>query len=143
MPATTKVVDAARLRLVIARLSRRLRQEAGGGVTPSQLSALATLDRMGPLALRDLAAAEGVGSSTLTRIVAALEDEELIERAVDPTDRRIALVRVAPAGRALLRAARDRGTRLLEQRIEGLDDRRQAQLATALPLLEALLEEEA
>ncbi len=143
MPPAPTAVDAARLRLAVMRLSRRLRQEAGGGITPSQLSALATLDRVGPMALRDLAAAEGVGASTLTRIVAALEEQRFIERTTDPADRRVALVRVAPRGRQLLRTARDRGTRLVAERLGRLDDDEIATLAAAVPLLEALLEGDA
>lgn len=145
MPITTPTaaeVDAGRLRLALVRLSRRLRHEADAGVTPSQLSALATLDRGGPMPLRDLAAAERVGPSTLTRIVAALEQEGLIERVTDPTDRRCSLAHVTSAGTRLLNEARDRGTRLLAQRIAGLPADEAAVLATALPVLEALLAEQ-
>ena len=141
MPAATRTaVDAGRLRLVLVRLSRRLRHEADPRVTPSQLSALATLDRQGPLPLRDLAAAERIGSSTLTRIVAALESEGLIERVTDPNDRRCTLASVTPAGARLLNQARDRGSRLLAERIAALPAKEATALAAALPALEALLE---
>jgi DNA-binding MarR family transcriptional regulator len=124
------------------RLSRRLRQEADSRVTPSQLSALATLDRRGPLPLRDLAAAERIGSSTLTRVVAALETEGLIERVTDPADRRCTLASVTPAGARLLNQARDRGARLLAERVAALDPADAATLAAALPVLEQLLEDQ-
>ena len=143
MPAASRTtLDAGRLRLALMRISRRLRQEADAGITPSQLSALATLDRSGPLALRDLAAAERVGSSTLTRIVAALESEDLITRITDPDDRRCNLVSVAPAGAELLTSARDKGTRLLAERVAALPPRDADALAAALPVLEALLEDQ-
>lgn len=141
MAPTRTAIDAGRLRLALVRLSRRLRQEADAGITPSQLSALATLDRSGPMPLRDLAAAERVGSSTLTRIVAALEDEALIARVTDPADRRCTLASVTPAGTRLLNEARDRGTRLLADRIATLSPEHAADLAAALPALEALLED--
>lgn len=141
MSPTRTAIDAGRLRLALVRLSRRLRQEADAGITPSQLSALATLDRSGPMPLRDLAAAERVGSSTLTRIVAALEDEALIARVTDPADRRCTLASVTPAGTRLLNEARDRGTRLLADRIATLSPEHAADLAAALPALEALLED--
>jgi DNA-binding MarR family transcriptional regulator len=139
-PRTT--LDAGRLRLALMRISRRLRQQADAGITPSQLSALATLDRSGPLALRDLAAAERVTSSTLTRIVAALESEHLITRITDPHDRRCNLVSVTPAGAELLTSARDKGTRLLADRVDALSPHDADILAAALPVLESLLEEE-
>jgi DNA-binding MarR family transcriptional regulator len=72
VPSAPTTVDAARLRLALMRLSRRLRQEVSAGITPSQLSALARLDRGGPMSLRDLAAAERITPSTLTRVVASL-----------------------------------------------------------------------
>ena len=143
MPAASRTtIDAGRLRLALMRISRRLRQEADAGITPSQLSALATLDRRGPLALRDLAAAERITSSTLTRIVAALESEGLIARITDPQDRRCNLVSVTPAGAELLTSARDKGTRLLADRLAALSAHDAELLASALPVLEALLEDE-
>ena len=141
--ATRTAIDAGRLRLALVRLSRRLRQLADAGITPSQLSALATLDRLGPMPLRDLAASERVGSSTRTKIVAALEEQGLIERVTDPSDRRCTLANVTPAGAALINEARDRGTQLLAERISALDPADAEALAAALPALEALLGDEA
>ena len=54
---------AARLRLGVTRLARRLRQEAEAGITPSMLSALSSAERRGPLTMRDLCAAEQVQPS--------------------------------------------------------------------------------
>ena len=51
---------AARLRLVVARTARRLRQEAGTDLGPAQTSALATIERHGPLAPSELAERERV-----------------------------------------------------------------------------------
>lgn len=140
MPPTTTAVDAARLRLTLMRLSRRLRQEVSAGVTPSQLSALTRLDRGGPMSLRDLAAAERVAPSTLTRIVAALESDGLISRTEDPADRRVALVAVTPAAHELLETARARGTGYLAERIARLERDDAETLAAAIPILERLLE---
>lgn len=143
MPAAVRTpLDAGRLRLAFVRISRRLRHEADAGITPSQLSALATLDRSGPLALRDLAAAERVGSSTLTRIVAALEEQGLLQRVTDPDDRRCQLASVTPAGARLISEARERGTRLLAERIARLSPADATTLAAALPVLERLMDDE-
>ena len=66
-----------RLRVALARLSRRLRRHELAGLTPTQLAALATIEKAGPMRLGDLAAAEGIAPSTLTRLVTALEDVRL------------------------------------------------------------------
>src|ERR687891_597030 len=89
---------ATRLRLGIMRLARRLRQQAPEGITPSQLSALATLEGNGPLTLKDLAAAERVQPPTMTRIVAALEEAGLVVRSVDKKDRRCSNLKLTGDG---------------------------------------------
>ena len=74
-PAPAEEELAARLRLSATRLARRLRQEADAGLTPSQLSALAVIDRQGPLTLGALADHEQVAPPTITKVVAKLEAE--------------------------------------------------------------------
>ena len=92
---------AAHLRLVITRTARRLRQQAGTGLGPSQVSALASIERHGPLTPSELAEIERIQRPSATRIVARLEEAELVERVVDPTDRRSFTVGINAAGRAL------------------------------------------
>jgi DNA-binding MarR family transcriptional regulator len=123
------------------RVSRRLRQEVTAGITPSQLSALARLDRGGPMSVGDLAAAERISPSTLTRVVAALEDAGLISREPDPADRRVSRVAVSLAGHDLLEAARARATGYLVERIARLTSEQAAALSAAVPVLEQLLED--
>src|SRR5881227_3413514 len=55
---------AAHLRVVLARAARRLRQEAGGDLSPSQTAALATIERRGPLTPSELAAYERIQRPT-------------------------------------------------------------------------------
>jgi hypothetical protein len=62
-------IDVTRLRVALARLSRRLRRHELAGLTPTQLAALSTIGKTGPMRLGDLAAAEGIAPSTLTRLV--------------------------------------------------------------------------
>lgn len=141
---TSDALDAAavaRLRLVVMRLARRLRQNADTGVTPSQLSALSSVDRLGPLSLGDLAACEQVGPSTLTKVVAALAEAGFVERTPDPADRRVALVSVTGKGRALLDRGRSSASSYLSGRLATLGPDDAAALAAALPALEALVAE--
>jgi DNA-binding MarR family transcriptional regulator len=130
---------AANLRLTAMRLARRLRQRADAGITPSMLSALSSIERLGPLSLGDLASAERITPATLSVIVARLERAGLIERDSDPADRRIALVRTSPDGKRLMQRSRRRKTAYLARGIDRLDDTDREALAHALPALERLL----
>src|SRR4051812_42249925 len=87
---TDATAMAARLRLSATRLARTLRRQADTGLSPSQLSALATVERHGPMTLGALAEHENVAPPSVTRVVAKLEGEGLLARRPDPNDRRIA-----------------------------------------------------
>jgi hypothetical protein len=72
---------AARLRMAIGKLSRRLRPTvAGSGLSPSQISALFTIVRRGPLGLSELAELEALNPTMLSRIIVHLCDLGLIRR---------------------------------------------------------------
>ena len=130
---------AARLRLSATRLARRLRQEADAGLTPSQLSALAVIEREGPLTLGALADHEKVAPPSITKVVAKLESIGLVARAVDHGDRRFVRVALTAAGRALLEESRQRKTAWLTGRIRELGPCERERLAAALDVLDALV----
>jgi DNA-binding MarR family transcriptional regulator len=132
---------ASRLRLDIARVGRRLRQEAGADLSPSQSAALATIARHGPLTPSELATRERVQRPTVTRVLARLEEAGLIDRAADPADGRSSLVSVSPAGHALIDAMRTRKDAFLARRLERLGPDDRATLDRAAELLERMLEE--
>src|SRR5436305_1003548 len=115
---TTSV--AAHLRVVLARSARRLRQEAGTDLSPSQTAALATIERRGPLTPSEVATCERIQRPTATRVIARLEEAGLVQRAADPADGRSSLVSITPEGRALLEAGRTRKDAFLAQRLDGL-----------------------
>jgi DNA-binding MarR family transcriptional regulator len=140
MHAESGVIDVTRLRVALARLSRRLRRHALAGLTPTQLAALSTVEQSGPLRLGDLAAAEGIAPSTLTRMVAVLEELGYVRRDADPTDARASTLAITPNGHETLERLRQEGTALLTQRLALLTSDQRAALATALPALEALAE---
>lgn len=141
MHTESGVIDVTRLRVALARLSRRLRRHALAGLTPTQLAALSTVEHSGPLRLGDLAAAEGIAPSTLTRMVAALEELGYVRRDADPRDARASTVAVTPEGHDTLEQLREEGTALLTQWLRQLDPGQRAALAAALPALEALAEQ--
>lgn len=141
-PPTVGPENVSRLRLAIVRLARRLRQQANAGVTPSQLSVLATVDRHGPVGLKELAGIEQVKPPSITRIVAALEEEGLVTRAVTEEDRRAARVALTTEGRQALARVRRQRDAWLAQRLAGLDADDVDAVVRALPALEKLLEEQ-
>jgi DNA-binding MarR family transcriptional regulator len=131
----------SRLRMVVARLSRRLRQEANEGATPSQLAALATVERHGPITLGDLAGHERVRPPTMTRIVAGLEETALVRREIDPADRRVARVTITSEGSRLLARSRTRKDAFLASLLDDLTAEEIAIVEAAVPILERLIEE--
>jgi DNA-binding MarR family transcriptional regulator len=129
------------LRLVIARLSRRLRQEADGGLSPSLTAALSTVERHGPLSPSRFAEIERVQRPTATRLLAKLEQDGLIGRETDPGDGRVSYVRISPEGARLLKRLRSRKNAYLAKRLRGLDEEELATLGRATEILERILEE--
>jgi DNA-binding MarR family transcriptional regulator len=130
---------AARLRLSATRLARRLRQESGAGLSPSQQSALAVIANHGPLTLGALAEHERVAPPSITKLVTKLECDGLVTRTPDPADRRVCRVAISSEGEALLDESRRRKTAWLAARINELDAERQRRLADALDVLDELI----
>jgi DNA-binding MarR family transcriptional regulator len=133
---------ASRLRLAVARTARRLRQEAGGGLSPTLTAALASIENHGPLTPSELADRERIKRPTATRLIATLEESGLITRTADIADRRSALIAITPEGRDLMRTLRTRKDAYLAQRLRTLSPEERDTLDRAADLLERLLEED-
>jgi DNA-binding MarR family transcriptional regulator len=131
---------APRLRWAITRMARRLRQEAGTDLGPSQVASLATIERHGPLSPSELAERERIKRPTATRIVRHLDDAGLVERVRDPEDGRASILTVTGEGRALLRRLRERKTAYLAKRLADMDAEDRRTLEHAAGLLEGMLE---
>jgi DNA-binding MarR family transcriptional regulator len=132
---------ASRLRVAVARLGRRLRQEGSGGdATPSQLTALATLYHQGPLTLGELAASERVKPPSMTRIVAALEERGLVAREPSPEDGRVVRVVVTDAGRRAHEEYQKRRDEWLSRKLATLTVEEREVLRKASELMERMVE---
>jgi DNA-binding MarR family transcriptional regulator len=134
---------AARLRLAITRTARRMRQEAGEGLSPTLTAALATIEHNGPLTPSELAELERIKRPSATRIIGQLTDAGLVTKAPDPTDGRACLVSVSAEGKALLRRLRKRKNAYISRRLRELDPADHAALERAAELLEQMLEGDA
>jgi DNA-binding MarR family transcriptional regulator len=104
------------------------------------MAALSTIERHGPITAGDLAAHEQVRKPTVTRILGALVEEGLVERAPDPIDRRVSWVQLTPTGRHLMRTVRRRTDRYLAQRLRKLDAEELATLDRAAEILDRITE---
>lgn len=137
LPNDTAAI-AARLRLSATRLARQLRQESDAALTPSQLSALASIERHGPVTLGALAEQERVAPPSVTKVVAKLEAAGLVARRLDDRDRRVAWVSVTPLGTSRLAQIRQRKHAWLSARLARLDDEQRRRISEALDALDAL-----
>jgi DNA-binding MarR family transcriptional regulator len=131
---------APRLRWAITRMARRLRQEAGVDLGPSQVAALATIERHGPLSPSEVAERERIKRPTATRIVRHLETAGLVERVKDPEDGRASILTATSEGRTLLRRLRERKTAYLASRLGHMNAEDRRTLERAAELLEGMLE---
>jgi DNA-binding MarR family transcriptional regulator len=131
---------AARVHSAALHLLRRLAQEdRATGVSPSRLSALSVLVFGGPRTIGSLAAIEGVTPPTMTRLVAAMVADGLVERLPDPADRRAVQVAASVAGRRLLLAGRDRRVATLAALVAPLTAKERRRLGSAAFIMEAML----
>jgi DNA-binding MarR family transcriptional regulator len=135
---------AARLRVAIGRLSRRLRTTAAGsaaGLTPTKISVLLTVVREGPIRLSALADSESLNPTMLSRVIADLVEAGLVARTSDDGDRRAAWVEPTEDGRQLARRMRRERTDAVNDALEGLNPADRELLEKALPALEQLAEQ--
>jgi DNA-binding MarR family transcriptional regulator len=104
-------------------------------------SALASIDRHGPLTPSELASRERIQRPTVTRVLAHLEEERLVQRTADPRDGRSCLIAISPAGHATLEELRTRKDAYLARRLGVLTAEEREVLDRAAGILERVLEE--
>ena len=135
---------ATALRISVSRLARRLRVErlvpelAEPALSDTQLAALATLERHGAMTPGELAEHEKVQPPSMTRVIAALVDWQLVTRAPHPTDRRQVILTVTAGGRDLVHKVRRRREAWLARRLAELSPQERDTLRAAAPILEKL-----
>lgn len=141
-PSSTSTALASELRIATMRLARRLRSErADLDLTVTQVAALASLERHGPTTPGALAAIERVQPPSMTRILAGLQERELVARAPHPSDGRQVMVELTPQARQLLKADRRRREAWLSQRLATLTPQEREALRAVVPILDRLVAE--
>ena len=130
------------LSLAVMRLARQLRfRRPDSPVSLTQLSALATLAKEGPMTPGALAIRERVRPPSMTRVIASLVDLGLVERSDHPDDGRQVLVSVSRAGGELFEAERSASREWLQQRLDQLTAEQRHTLLSAADLMFAIIEE--
>jgi DNA-binding MarR family transcriptional regulator len=131
---------ADRLHSAAIHLLRRLRrQDDASGLPAPQLSALSVIVFGGPITLGDLAQAEQVRPPTITRLVAALEEDGLVERVTASEDRRVVHVKATARGVRLLQEGRQRRVASLAAALRALPAGERAAIARAVPAMEKVV----
>jgi DNA-binding MarR family transcriptional regulator len=140
----TDAALATAMRISIARLARRLRVERLGlagtetVLSDIQLAALAALERKQAMTPGELAEYEKVQPPSMTRVIAVLEERDLVRREPHPSDRRQVILTVTAEGRALVQRVRRRREAWLAQRLQELTPEERETLLAAAPILEKL-----
>jgi DNA-binding MarR family transcriptional regulator len=147
--ATTKATGrrasaelAASLRPPLLRLTRLIRnQRVDMSVTLTQISAMATLAKRGPMSAGELAACEKVQPPSMTKVLANLEVRGLVRREQHPNDKRQAIISVTDAGLGLLESERKSRDAWLSLRLAELSPDERAKLHDVIPILDKLAEQ--
>lgn len=122
----------------VTRLNRRLRQERQTDLTPTQLSVLSAVVKIGPATPSAIAAHERVQPPSITRTLTCLVDEGFAIREPHPDDGRQVLISISDKGDAVLAEERDRRDEWLARRLAELTTPERKILREATALLERL-----
>ena len=134
-PGARELAD--RLHSAAIHLLRRLRTaDDAMALSAPAASALSVLVFGGPATLSRLARLEQVRPPTMTRLVAELQRQGLVERRPDADDRRVAWIHATEDARKILREGRARRVARLESDLRRLRPAEFKRLAAALDLLE-------
>jgi DNA-binding MarR family transcriptional regulator len=132
------------LSLATVRLARQLRfRRPDSPVSLSQLSALATLAKDGPMTPGALAVKERVRPPSMTRVIASLAELGFVDRCAHPDDGRQVLVSVSQAGTELIEAERRASREWLQLRLAELEPAQRDTLLAAADLMLAIVNESA
>ena len=115
-------------------------QDLKSGMGPARLSALSVLVFGGAKSLKELAEAEHVQPPTMSRIVAGLEEEGLVQRKLSSKDRRQIRLEPTEKGKRVLLAARNRRVTELTERLGRLTQDELRSLDEATTILRKVVE---
>jgi DNA-binding MarR family transcriptional regulator len=122
-------------------LLRRVRDEDEAmGITPSRASALSVLVFGGARSLTELAAAERVTPATMSKLVSALEREDLVRRYPAVDDARSIRIEATAKAARILKRGQARRLDLLERLLADATEAEVAAVRTAAEVVERALQ---
>jgi DNA-binding MarR family transcriptional regulator len=131
---------ADRMHSAAIHLLRRVsREDSGAGVSPARLSALSVLVFAGPKTMSELATMERVKVPTMSRLVAAMEEEGLVRRERHGTDARSVVLYPTTKGRRILEQGRELRLALLESLLSSATAREIATVREAAEIVDRLV----
>ena len=138
---STEIVAQALHSAAIGLLRSVRKADGESGLNSARLSALSVIVFAGPITLGDLAGAEQVRPPTMTRIVNALDEQGLVRKIRDESDRRTVYLSATMKGKRLLVESRNRRIGPLADRMERLGARELKTLQDAAGIVLAMLAE--
>jgi DNA-binding MarR family transcriptional regulator len=120
-------------------LRRVVRADAGAGVSAARLSALSVLVFAGPKTVSELASMERVKVPTMSRLVAAMEEEGLVRRVPHGTDARAVVLHATAKGKRVLERARELRLSLLESLLAEASPQELATVREAADIVDRLV----
>jgi DNA-binding MarR family transcriptional regulator len=146
MTAATKqdldaMAIADRLRPTLLGISRELRRERIGGISPHQVSLLVAIKHSPGITVGDLASDERVSTAAMSKRVSRLERNGLVERTPSESDRRRVGLTLSEEGQRVLRRVRSRRTAWLASRLGSLSPEELEAIGAAAEPLARLLAE--
>ncbi len=125
----------------VGQLVRRVRKAgASHGLSWTESSVMARLDRNGPATTADLARAEGMKPQSMGTTIAALEEMGMVERKPHPTDGRQVNIDLTAKGVAVRNTSKDAKRTWLAHAISQLDQDEQDTLFEAGEIIKRLVE---
>jgi DNA-binding MarR family transcriptional regulator len=102
---------------------------------------MASLQKRGPMSAGELAAVERVQPPSMTKVLASLEEKNLVRREPHPHDKRQAIIAITAVGIELLDSERRSRDQWLTKRLDTLSGDERALLLRVVPILDKLAQQ--
>jgi DNA-binding MarR family transcriptional regulator len=136
------IADLTRLRMVLGRVGRILRQQTDDGLLYPQISLMFSISRNGPISPTKLAALEGVSGPSVTRSLETLRRGGFISRGASSSDGRASVITLTLEGQEELTRVLHSRDVWLSQHLSRLTPEELNEIVGLIPVLEKLCDPE-